>query len=142
MDNLKYDIDIDDLNKMGFTIYYDHPETYRSNNMRGEVTPPDNTKYMFMGCGKANTNVIDVGAIVAPDELFDPKDYQGRKNAKSVRGFYVYDSSNCMKPIGFSGYQDININCHDNISDKSRMTFFTGIICRDLDFNHFLDYGI
>ena len=66
------------------------------------------------------------GVIVTPEELFDPQGYT--RHAKPVRNFFVYDDDNCYNPIGFSPYRSINLGCADNIVDKSRMTFYTGIL--------------
>ena len=78
--------------------YYDKLALYsNAANHRREITPPQNAKYIFFGCGKTGSTTLDLGIIVTPSELFDPKSYG--KTAKAVRNFFVYDSTGTYNPI-------------------------------------------
>ena len=109
-----------------YKTYYDKlaPKSNRGKHRR-EITPPQNAKFIFFGCGKTGSTTLDLGIIVTPSELFDPKSYG--KTAKPVRNFFVYDSTGSNTPLGFSGSANIDLNSWDvdSRSDNDRVCFLT-----------------
>mgnify|MGYP000369618777 CR=1 FL=1 len=70
-----------------------------------------------MGCGPNNKieTVLQLGAIMTPDEIFDEKDYpiNTLTKAKGIRNFFGYHSTAYWDPIGFSGNENIYLNFWD-----------------------------
>jgi hypothetical protein len=72
--------------------------------MKNKMIPPPGAVEVFMGCGKINSNLLKVGAVATPAELFDQRDYPYFEffDAKAVRNYYAYYSTSTGEPIGFS----------------------------------------
>ena len=72
-----------------------------------------------MGCGRndgGTVTLLDVGIMVKPEDLFDPKPYKHGKldYRKPVQNFHTYDDSSAdSKPLGFSKDAEIYLNDMD-----------------------------
>ena len=130
--NIMYNTKKDFLLKHGFEQYYNKPASYHNSAIRSEITPPDGTKLIFFGCGLVGSDVIDVGVVVEPAQLFDPQSYNYSEagSAKAVRNFFLYDSTTTYHPMGFSKTKNIKLGAWDieSLSDQHRVSFFTGNI--------------
>jgi hypothetical protein len=90
------------------------------------IKPPLGAVEVFMGCGKINSNVLKMGAVATPAELFDQRDYpyNVETHAKAVRSYYAYYSTHLSQPIGFSKTSTIRLaspDFYDN-SDESKLS--------------------
>ena len=125
-----YNTTNDFLIKHGFQQYYNQSASHHSSAIRSEITPPDGTKLIFFGCGLVGSDVIDVGVVVEPAQLFDQQSYNYNtpESAKAVRNFFVYDSTTSLQPLGFSKTKNIHFLSWDveSKSDQHRVSFFTG----------------
>ena len=84
---------------------------------------------------QVGSDVFDIGVVVEPDQLFDPKlyNYNNVTGAKLVRNFFTYDSTTKLSPLGFSKTKNIKLASWDieSRSDQHRVSFFTGNVRTD-----------
>merc|ERR1712130_62240 len=120
-DDIIYGIDDSELRAYGFEEYF------RTNDSDGRpiedfMTPPEGTKYIFMGCGN-DDSILKMGVIATPDEMFDPQDYSGNGAiAKSVRNFYLYHHTPGNGSIGFSGTPKVYLHSCDTYESDTNDT--------------------
>jgi hypothetical protein len=98
------------LRSLGFREYFS--ALAASNKMiKDDMKPPLGAVEVFMGCGKVNSNVLQIGAVATPAELFDQRDYRtyNETDAKAVRNYYAYYSTSYLEPIGFSKTSKIRL---------------------------------
>lgn len=144
LEDIMYNTMSVDIEKLGFKMYYN--ELAKETNIHKRITPPDEATAIFVGCGKNSggaATLLDVGIMVKPEELFDPKPYQHRtiESATRVRTFHTYDdTSGDSKPMGFTKdesiwLQDVDIydcktqggefECEKEQLDPSRVSYHT-----------------
>ena len=91
---------------------------------------------IFFGCGLVGSDVIDVGVVVEPAQLFDPKldNFNKAGGSKAVRNFFLYDSTTELHPLRFSKTKTIKLAAWDTESrfDQHRLLFFTGNVKTDI----------
>ena len=89
--------------------------------MKNKMIPPPGAVEVFMGCGKINSNLLKIGAVATPAELFDQRDYPYFEffDAKAVRNYYAYYSFSSWEPIGFSKIPRILFSSADNYDSPS-----------------------
>ena len=81
--------------------------------MKNKMIPPPGAVEVFMGCGKINSNLLKIGAVATPAELFDQRDYPYFEffDAKAVRNYYAYYTTALhLEPIGFSKKSTIQLS--------------------------------
>ena len=100
--------------------------TGKTGSIQSGIQPPKNAREIFMGCGNKESNVIKMGIIVEPEDLFDQRAYPSNQEvkAKKVKEFYTYYTSGKTNIIGFSGSPNININSYDqyNQADTTKLS--------------------
>ena len=94
------------------------------------MKPPLGAVEVFMGCGEVNSNVLKMGAVATPAELFDQRKYpwEVETDAKAVRNYYAYYTTGWIpEPIGFSKTSTIKLYWPDfyDLSDESKLSAYT-----------------
>jgi hypothetical protein len=113
---------------LGFREYFS--AVANSGSIQNGMKPPLGAVEVFMGCGRVNSNVLRMGAVATPAELFDQRDYprfNEESDAKAVRNFYAYYSTNAYEAIGFSKTSTIKLHDADlyDLSDESKLSALT-----------------
>ena len=97
-------------------------------HVEDHMYPPENSKYIFMGCGSSTK--FNIGIIGTPSEIFDKQPYpccSYISEAKSVKNFYVYHSSwtdnyDKTEVLGFTDIKEIKLqqcDAYDYTDDNS-----------------------
>ena len=128
-----YNVDPADLTNAGMTLYYNR--SGKAGNIKDEIMPPKDNATLFIGCGRADETMIQVGIMVDADDIFDDFEYPITETlAKPSRNFYTYFSTTRDYPtIGFSAVQQVLLNNWDLIDqvsvlyDVHRVSIMTGI---------------
>ena len=137
-DDILYGIAVEWIASKGFTRYL---KSEYGKLIGDHIYPPTGAVEVLMGCGNDTDHVIQLAAIMTPDEIFDRKNYPYKTvtNAKSVRNYYAYHSSIVPDPIGFTqdqriylrqaDYYDCSIEnrCGVENMDKHRLSVYKGM---------------
>ena len=112
------------------------------------MTPPAGTQQVFIGCGRDVDTIVQLGAAMTPDQLFNLKEYSyGQATlAEPVKSFYAYYSTSTYMPLGFTDQKDIYFKTWDRYdclvetscdvfsSDNHRLSVVTGKLTIDFLF--------
>ena len=134
-----YDVAEKDLTDLGFRQYFNKPASV--GNIKNDIQPPSNSRYLFVGCGKISSTTFDLGIIISPNELFVQQQYTYCDNdhaRNTAKRFFTYYDTDHNEPIGFAMSKDIRLcspDCYDcgsgtwKISagslDKHRLSAYT-----------------
>jgi hypothetical protein len=126
-DDINYDVLPSTLRSLGFKEYFSTLAI--SGIIKDDMKPPLEAVEVFMGCGKVNSNVLQIGAVATPAELFDQRDYPYgvERDAKAVRSYYAYYNTDTFEVIGFSKPPTIKLASVDvyDYSDESKLSAVT-----------------
>ena len=129
-DDINYEINLETLQFHGFSQYFS--SLAGEINMKNDIQPPQGAREIFIGCGEINSDVLKMGAVGTPAELFDQREYpwDTETNAKAVRNYYAYYAKFDGRPyesIGFSKQQTIFLTSVDTYDkyDESKLSGYT-----------------
>ena len=69
--NILYGVTHKQLYNDQFHKYFDKVASYGP--IKDEIRPEDGTEFVFMGCGRVDSDAFDVGIIATPDKPFQQK---------------------------------------------------------------------
>ena len=70
-DDINYDIQPLTLRSYGFTEYFS--SLAGMTGMKNQMEPPQGALEVFIGCGEVDSDVLKMGAVATPAEIFDQR---------------------------------------------------------------------
>ena len=146
LDEIVYNLSTNWLDTNGFQRYL--KVNGENTIIKDIMAPPVGTQQVFIGCGRDVDTIIQLGAGMAPDQLFNLKQYpqQQATSAEPVKSFYAYYSKSPFMPLGFTNKKDVYFyhwdrydclvenSCDVFNSDNHRLSVITGKFIIDLFF--------